>query len=352
MGRAPVPLAKWTKEVYLNQPKSESIFRDEKGNIDLYSEVVGDAEEWSGLELRNFSSAMELIRTCLRVIRADKEILMYQTISVAICVTVLYLFLFGLFPSFDPETVEETMSEPTFAFQLFPYYFIAFLVLTYFNTATVVVATIRMKGGDHTFRDGIEAATRRLLPIFQWAGVSALMGVLLTLIRSDPIWGVVMTWIVGFTWSVATYFVIPVLLFEEEGPITAARRSFAIVRRIWRETLDGNLGLTIVFISFGMLGLTIVLPVGVLLGGPLTMIISIVIFLSLLGIFAAALNSVLVATLYGIARTGEIPNPASMYALMKSAVEALTEDIRPLPAVVDDTKPQVDTKYFNRMRKS
>lgn len=341
-----------TKRLYLDQPSPGTENRNDEEDFNPYDERMGDAEKWLEIDLHGLSSELELLRSSMKVIWADKEILLYQTLSAAICVMVLYFYLFELFPSFDPETVERTISGPTFAYQLFPYYIVAFLVMTYFNIASVVVATIRMRGGDHTLRDGIEAATRRLLPVFQWAGVSGLVAVLLTLIRGGVEGGIVFSWILGFAWAVVTYFVVPVLLFEEEGPITAARRSFMIVRRIWSETLDGNLGLTIVLISFGLPGLVAVLPIGLLLGGPVTMVIPIVASLSLLAIFAASLNSVLVATLYGLTRTGEIPKPASMYALVRSAVDALTEDITPHPAIVDETKPQVDTRHFNKMRKS
>src|SRR4030066_666160 len=107
VGGVPVPWVESTKEGVQGQPTPETSYRDEEGNINLYSEDGSDAEEWSEIDLRNFSSGIELIRTCLKVIWADKEILLYQTISVAICVTTLYFFLFAWFPSFDPETVEE-----------------------------------------------------------------------------------------------------------------------------------------------------------------------------------------------------------------------------------------------------
>jgi hypothetical protein len=51
--------------------------------------------------------------------------------------------------------------------------------------------------------------------------------------------------LLGAGWAIATYFVIPVLAFEQVGPADAVRRSVATVRRSWGESLIGNVGLGI-----------------------------------------------------------------------------------------------------------
>jgi len=353
MRRVPRLLGKSTRELYLNQPDASSSYRNAFGEIDPYhgEEVIG--EDSSAASWEDFPDGWDLIRTCAGVIRSDVTIVLYQIISVVICVTALYLFLIALFASTDLETVSLNDQGPEFAFQLFAYYFFAFMVLTFFNAASVVVATIRLRGGDPVFRDGIEAASGKLLPIFQWAGISAVVGVLLVALRSGTGESVLFSAIFGFIWSVVTYFVVPILLFEEEGPIYASSSSFLMVSRIGRRALDGNGWRFYVLIAFGLLGLTVMLPAGVLLGGPITVVLPMIVLLSALGVFASTFNSVLAAIMYGLARTGEIKRPVGAYRLMKMAVDNMAEDLKPQPEIVDESKPHVETsKYINRMRKS
>ena len=43
-----------------------------------------------------------------------------------------------------------------------------------------------------------------------------------------------------FSWAVITYFVVPVLVTEKVGPVTAVKRSAAILRAKWGESLAGE----------------------------------------------------------------------------------------------------------------
>jgi hypothetical protein len=52
--------------------------------------------------------------------------------------------------------------------------------------------------------------------------------------------GALISGIAGTAWSVATFFVIPVLALEDLGPKDALRRSVALVRERWGEGLVGS----------------------------------------------------------------------------------------------------------------
>ena len=45
--------------------------------------------------------------------------------------------------------------------------------------------------------------------------------------------------VLGIAWSVASFFVVPVLVVERRGPVRAVRRSGQIVRERWAEGLGG-----------------------------------------------------------------------------------------------------------------
>ena len=53
-------------------------------------------------------------------------------------------------------------------------------------------------------------------------------------------WERIIIRLVGLTWAVATYFVVPILAAEGTGPITALRRSVDLLKKSWGEGLTGN----------------------------------------------------------------------------------------------------------------
>jgi hypothetical protein len=68
-------------------------------------------------------------------------------------------------------------------------------------------------------------------------------------------------------WSVMTYFVLPVLAAERLGPIAAIRRSSAILRSKWGESLAGEA-------RFGLVGLLFFLQAAALFFGGLAIELS------------------------------------------------------------------------------
>lgn len=340
MGRMPGELLRSTTKTYLDELSSKDDFRDEDGKINPFHKQVGDAFEESEFDLKDFQTVAELVRSSLTALWAEKKIFAYQTLSAALCLSVLYVFLFGLFTSFDPETVKETVNGPTFVFQLFSYDLIVFLVMTYFNAASITVVAIRLRGGNPTFRDGVEAATTKIWPLLIWSVILAFFGILLGLLRVELIGGALIAGTVAFFWSVATYFILPILLFEEEGMVSAMLRSTVFVRWIWRTALSKSSGATVVFIILGVLAAVAVLPVTIILGGSMVAIAILAAALSVLTIVASSLSCVLVASIYGLVRTGEIPDQASIYSLLRKAVQAIEPELNPLPAIGDE-RPSV-----------
>jgi hypothetical protein len=297
-------------------------FRDDKGRIDPFVDEEADESEWHDTDLGGFPRGLSLVRICLGIVWKDKEILAYQILSAVLCLALLFLFISALIPSYDSETVNRVVESPEFVVKLFPYYVIAFFVATFFKAATIAVATIRMKGGNPVFADGVEAASRKVLPILGWAILSAVVGVLLAVISRRGRGARVAARVAGAAWSVTTYFSVPVILFEDEGPLSAIERSAHIVRRTWRESLAGNFGMSLVFFGLALIGVFLAFPVAYALGGILVGILVLIAYVAVLSIFSSAASGVLVASLYRLARTGKAPEELDKYEPLSSAVAA------------------------------
>jgi hypothetical protein len=71
-------------------------------------------------------------------------------------------------------------------------------------------------------------------------------------------------WIADAAWSLATFFVVPVLALEDAGVRTALRRSASTIRRTWGESVSAAIAIggafvlvTIAAIGFGAAGVAV-----------------------------------------------------------------------------------------------
>jgi hypothetical protein len=203
--------------------------------------------------------------------------------------------------------------------------YVAIYVLTvigvFFNVALVHCALRCHAGQEPSVRDGLAAATARFPQILGWALVATTVGIALNAIESflkDKLGflGSLIGGLFEFGWAVVTYFVVPVLVTERVGPITAVRRSSAILRSKWGESLAGEARFGLVGLAFYLqaallffIGLAIFLSYGALALaglGPLLMALGIV-YAVAISVVLQALSTIFQAGVYLYATTGAVP---------------------------------------------
>ena len=95
-----------------------------------------------------------------------------------------------------------------------------------------------------TVGDAIHAASARSHVLLPWAIVSATVSIVLRAIEQrGGIIGRIVGSIAGVAWSVVTFLVLPVLVFEGIGPIAAVKRSGELFKHTWGENLMTNAGI-------------------------------------------------------------------------------------------------------------
>jgi len=184
-------------------------------------------------------------------------------------------------------------------------------VIVFFNSALVACAIIRFNGGDPTLGDGLQAAGSRLPQILGWSLVSATVGFLLKMLesRSEKL-GTFVAGLLGLAWSIATFFVVPVIVVEKLGPIDAIRRSGSILRRAWGESFVANQGIRLFVFLFSLVACLPAL-LGVLSHVPALMITGIaisVVAILIISAVSAALHTILLAAIYVYAADGRVPD--------------------------------------------
>lgn len=282
---------------------------DGHGDGGLSPEASGSEKDapWEPLDMGGFPTGLSLVRVCLRTVAKDPEIILLHIMSYAFSLSLLIIYLALVLGDLSESSLSSALADPSIIIVLFPYFIIAGAVGIFFRAASIAIASIRLRGGDPVARDGLVAAGRRVHLIIAWAVITAVVTVVTSILRSKSRGGSrLLVEGASLAWGIVTYFVIPVMLFENLGPIEAIDRSARIVRRTWREALGGNFGIGLIMLAVAVPGI-LLYPIGAMawgMAGGVGLVLAYWIFVSLI---FAAVGSVLVAALYEVAVAGRRP---------------------------------------------
>lgn len=245
--------------------------------------------------------SFQLVRLSYRVLMHDKELMVLPLLAgIAIAATVALVgFGSGLATSREP-------FGPSAYVPLFFMYVVAYTIGIFFQAAVIAGAVERMRGGDPTIGSALSAAARRAGPIVMWAIVAATVGVILQAIRDRlGFVGRIVTGVIGAAWSLATFFVVPVLVFEDRTVRQAVPRSVGMFKQTWGETVVGG---TTLGAATMCAWLTLVALTGLLAwaAGSVALAFFAVGAVGLM-VFFTALQGIYVASLYQYATGGRGP---------------------------------------------
>ncbi len=135
---------------------------------------------------------------------------------------------------------------PALYLPIFLMYVVMYAIGIFFQAAVIAGATERMRGGDPTVRSALAAASRRLGPILMWAVVAATVGMALRAIQDRVGFvGNIVAGLAGAAWSLATFFVVPVLVLEDKSIQDSFTQSVSVFKKTWGETMTGGVSLGI-----------------------------------------------------------------------------------------------------------
>jgi len=276
-----------------------------------------------------FSRSWELVKQSFTILRSDKQLMLFPVLSAVSCFVVTAMIATGgaflLLPArsaaiaagerFNPN------QSPMFLLGMFTLYVVNYFVIVFFNVALVAVANSRLMGGSWTFKDGLELAWERKGTILEWALVAATVGVLLrTLEERLGLMGRLIMRIIGIAWTLACYFVVPVLAFEDLTPIDALKRSSKLFRDTWGEKVIGGFSLSMVSLVLMLPGIGLPIAAAFLAGinGMMVGLILMVLYFLVLSVFMSAVGGIFNAALYRYACFKQVP-PAFSEELIVSA---------------------------------
>jgi len=241
-----------------------------------------------------------LVRQSWAILMHDKELVVLPLISGLLMIAVAASFFFA----FDVRTGLEKNDNAILALPAFLFYVAAYAIGIFFQAAVIAGATERLRGGDPTVKSALSAAARRMGPILLWAIAAATVGMILRSIRDRAGFiGRIVVSIIGAAWSLATFFVVPVLVLEEGGVGDSFKRSIGIFKQTWGETLAGSVTISIAAVCSWVTLISLTMLLFAINLAPLAIVFGAIGVLALATVFPA-LDGIFVASLYRFATVG------------------------------------------------
>ncbi len=208
--------------------------------------------------------------------------------------------------------------------------YLASFVGTFFGVGLAATADTIFHGRDATFSDGIAVARTKIGAIAGWAALSAIVGVIFSLLQQG---GSIAEAIIGTlgaaAWSLITFLAVPVIAIEGLGPIATLKRSASLFKERWAGQVTGNVAIGGIVFVVGVLPALLLIGLGVLLwlsddGGAELAAGAVVVAIGVAVLVVAmlvvqALRGVFGVALYRFASSGEVASGFTQ-AELESAV--------------------------------
>ena len=217
----------------------------------------------------------ELISAAWSALKQDKELMMlpvlggiFSVMSVAVISSAG--FFAGAFTSATTESgASSSLSIVGWVFAALMAYATTTIAL-FFQSAVIFGATERLNGENPSVTSALGAAFKKLGPIMLWSLVATTVGLILRAISErGGAFARIGSAIAGIAWSAATFFVLPIVIFEGINSFTAVKRSGQLISERWGAVARTS-------IRFGFRGfLAVLIPLAAIVGGVGIMISSI-----------------------------------------------------------------------------
>lgn len=202
------------------------------------------------------SRGWQIAINALKVLGANKQLIIFPILSGLTILMVISSFFFGITFTKGFAGIDEQNTVTIYGL-IFLFYMVSYFIVVFFNMALIHCTTLYFKGEEASISKGINFSFSRIWLIFSWAVFAATIGTLLKILQDNlgQIGKFVIS-ILGFAWSAATFFAVPVIAYEKLMPLDATKRSFTILKEKWGQSVVANF-------SFGLLTLLAFLVLGI-----------------------------------------------------------------------------------------
>jgi hypothetical protein len=185
------------------------------------------------------SNGWKISMDSFAVLKENRQLILFPILSGLSMMLIIGSFLVVLFASagWDVDGIRDQGTTANYVL-LFVYYLVNYFIVVFFNTALVHCTHLYFKGEEPTIKAGLQFSLSRIGAIFSWAVFAATVGFILRILQENlGAIGKIITGFIGIVWSIATFFVVPVIAYENLGPIKAFERSTQLMKEKWGEKL-------------------------------------------------------------------------------------------------------------------
>jgi hypothetical protein len=199
------------------------------------------------------SNGWELFKNSFKILKENKELIVFPVLSGISLVLITGSFIVAFLAAYGWDVDNVSVGDDgsgnivlnvalTFVFYLINYF-----VVIFFNMALIHCTRMYFHGEQVSIRKGLQFSVSRIGAILTWSLFAATVGTLLRMLQENlGVVGKIITGLIGIVWSVTTFFVVPVIAYENVGPIDAFKRSANLMRKQWGESLVANFSFAVV----------------------------------------------------------------------------------------------------------
>ena len=235
--------------------------------------------------MTRFSNGWTIAINSFKVLKENRQLVIFPILSGASIIIVLASFCVALigYSGWNLDQVSEPGKMMSYAL-LFLFYIVNYFIIVFFNMALVHCTSLYFKGEEVTVQKGIDFSMSRIGSILGWAVFAGIVGGILKIIQENVgSLGKIITGLVGIVWSIATFFVVPVIAYENLGPIAAFERSAMLMKQKWGESIGAGFSFGLIqlgavaiiaLIAFAVSAINII--AGIVIGVLLLLLVSVV----------------------------------------------------------------------------
>jgi hypothetical protein len=199
------------------------------------------------------SNGWELTKNSFKVLRENKELIIFPILSGVslILITGSFIVAFMASVGWDVDSVGASEGDNgnmiAYTGITFLFYLVNYFVVIFFNMALIHCTRMYFHGEPVSIRKGLQFSVSRIGAILSWSLFAATVGTILRMLQENlGIIGKIITGLIGIVWSITTFFVVPIIAYENVGPIDAFKRSASLMRKQWGESLVANFSFALV----------------------------------------------------------------------------------------------------------
>ena len=231
------------------------------------------------LMFRTIGNTWQITKLSWKVLQLDRELIFFPIMGTigALIVGVIAAGVFAGTGTFDRLGGGEAEFNIVDLIITLAAYFGGLYMVIFCNAALIAAARERLEGGDPNVMSGIRAVRGMWLAILGWTIITGTVGLILQALQSMArdnshgvmrIVAVILISLLQTAWAYLTFFVIPILVVERVGPITAIRHSGGLLRRTWGEQLTASFSFFIIYlIAVLIVAIPVVILVFIRAGG-------------------------------------------------------------------------------------